>query len=273
MRVAYINKSDEATLEASSIAGTLVVDNLKSNYKTEVWRSVGKTAIITATWPTGKQISVVALPFCSLSSSSTIKIRCFTLASDIVPAYDSGVGLALPPIPLTEWPWGSTTLGVNSYAFGAKSTLVKWIPVGSYEKIIIDLDDSLNTINYIEAGRLFISSHYEFVINADFGATAGIQDTSNTYRNESSDLLTDRGSVYKTMDISLSSMRNQDRTFLSNILKKSSKSFPVLLSIFPENTDAVLEQEHQIYGKLTNTSAIAINNIDRYAGSITLEEA
>jgi NADH:ubiquinone oxidoreductase subunit 5 (subunit L)/multisubunit Na+/H+ antiporter MnhA subunit len=50
--------------------------------------------------------------------------------------------------------------------------ILKQIPhaVGSYEKIVIDLDDSLNPLGFIEAGRLFISSHYEFQLNADWGA-------------------------------------------------------------------------------------------------------
>ena len=272
MRIAYVNKSDTATLTASSKAGSLIVDNLKSTYKSEVWRSVGGSATLEIKQPEGKQISVISLPFCSLSSAATVRITAFTNSADVIPAYDSGIIVAIPPMALTEWPWGSTTLGVNSYAYGLKATMVKWIPVGAYKKIVIELDDALNPLGYIEAGRLFCSSYYEFEINADFGSTSGTTDNSTFYRNDSSDLLTDRGITFKTLSVSLSSMRQADRTFFSNILKMSSSSFPVLLSIFPENTDSVLEEEHQIYGKLTRPSTIAITNIDRYAGSLELEE-
>lgn len=273
MRVAYVNKSDTATLTASSQAGSLVVSNLKTIYKSQVWRSTANTASITITWPAGNQVSVVSLPFSSLSSAATVRITCFTNASDSVPAYDSGIEVAIPPIPLTVWPWGSVPLGVNSYVMGQTSTMVKWVPVGSYEKIVIELDDSLNTLGYIEAGRLFVSNHYEFVNNASFGSSVSMIDDSRNFRNDAKDLITDRGIVYKTMSVSLDAMRQADRTFLSNILKMSSASFPVLLSIFPENEDKVLEQEYQIYGKLTKSSAIAIANFDRYTTNVELEEA
>jgi hypothetical protein len=196
----------------------------------------------------------------------------YTLASGTSPSYDSGTVVALPPIPLTEWPWGSTTLGVNSYAFGSKATMVKWVPVGSYEKIVIDLDDSLNPLGFIEAGRLFISSHYEFQLNADWGAQAGVTDSSTQYRNDASDLLTDRSFQFKTLSFSLSSLKPLDRTQLSNIFKVAALSGPVLVSLLPEYTDAQLEQEYQIYGKLSNLSAISITQIDRFSGSVELQE-
>lgn len=273
MRIAYINKSDTATIAASSEAAGLVASNLKTNYKTEIWRSTGTSATLTVVWPAGKQVSVVSLPFCSLSSSATVRIRMYTLASDASPSYDSGVVVALPPIPLTEWPWGSTTLGVNSYAFGSKATMVKWVPVGAYEKIVIDLNDSLNPLGYIEAGRLFISSYYEFEINADLGAQAGTTDNSTQYRNDASDLLTDRSFQFKTLSFSLSSLKPLDRVQLSNILKVSALSGPVLVSLLPEYSDVQLEQDYQIYGKLTSLSAISITQIDRFSGSVELQEA
>lgn len=273
MRVAYVNKSDSANLVASSAVGGLVVSNLKTNYKTEVWRSASSNATLTITWPAGKIVSVVALPFCSLSSAAKVRIKAYTLSSDTNPVYDSGAVVAIPPVPLTEWPWGSSTLGVNSYAFGNKSTMVKWIPEGSYGKIEIILNDELNPLGYIEVGRLFVSSYYEFQINADWGAQTGITDSSTQYRNDASDLLTDRGFQYKTLSFSLSSLKAADRFQLSNILKASALSGPILVSLLPEYSDVQLEQDYQIYGKLTNLSSISITQIDKFSGSIELQEA
>jgi len=59
VRIAYINKSDTATITASSEAAGLVASNLKTNYKTEIWRSTGTSATLTVVWPAGKQVSVV----------------------------------------------------------------------------------------------------------------------------------------------------------------------------------------------------------------------
>ena len=271
MRVAYVNKSDDATLTASTTAGGLSVTNLQTVYKSEIWRSTTDTATLTVAWPTGKQVSVVCIPFSSLSSAAEVRIRCYTNAADASPIYDSGYVVAVPPITLGDFGWGSVELGVNAYAYGVTSTMVQWVPVGSYEKIVIDLDDSLNPLGYIEAGRLFVSSYYEFINNADFGSSVTTEDNSTSFRNDSSDLLTERGIIFRKLSLSLSSMREQDRVNLSNILKRSSSFYPVLVSIFPEDANAVLEQEYQIYGKLSKSSSIAISNIDRYASSIDIE--
>ena len=272
MRIAYVNKSDKGTLTASSSAGSLVAANLKTVYKSQVWRSTGTSATLTVVWGEGVQVGVVALPFSSLSASATVRITGFTAAADVTPSYDSGTVVAIPPIPFTEWPWGEVPLGVNSYAIGNTAMMVKWLPIGSFEKIVIEINDALNPLGYIEAGRLFVSSYYEFQNNADFGSAVSTVDNSKTYRNDASDLLTERGVVFKTLSIPLSSMHQQDRVFLSNILKMSSASYPVLVSIFPDDDDPNLEQEYQIYGKLTKSSAISITNIDRYATSVDIEE-
>lgn len=271
MRIAYVNKSDSATITASSSAGSLVAANLKTIYKSQVWRSTGLTATLTVVWPEGKQVSVVCLPFCNLSASATVRIRGYTLATDASPAYDSGTVVAIPPQPLGEWPWGSVTLGVNSFAVGRYSTMVKWVPVGAFEKIVIDLVDSLNTAGYIEAGRLFISSYYQFELNSDYGSAALFTDSSTTYRNDANDLLTDRGNVFKTLTIPLPNMRAQDRAQVSNILKLASANFPVLVSLAHDCDDAVLEQEYQVYGKLTKASSLAISAFGQYATDLEVE--
>lgn len=271
MRLAYLNKADSATLTASTSAGGLVVGNLKNIYKSKVWRSTAKTATITAQWSTAVITNVLVLPFTSLSSASTVRIRCYINAADSAPAYDSGVVVAIPPKPITEFPWGEVPIGVNGYSYGNSSMLVKYFPVNAYQKIVIDLDDTFGTLGYIEAGRLFISSYYEFENNADFGLVKTTVDTSETYRNEASDLLTERGIMYQTMKMSLSAMRNADREFIYNVVSKATVRQPVFVSIFPENTDAQLEQEYQIYGKLSSQNSISILNINRFSSELELE--
>lgn len=271
MRLAYLNKADSATLTASTSAGSLVVDNLKNIYKSKVWRSTAKTATITAQWNTAVISSVLVLPFSSLSSAATVRIRCYINASDVSPSYDSGFVVAIPPKPITEFPWGEVPIGVNGYSYGNSSMMVKYFPVNSYQKIVIDLDDTFGTLDYIEIGRLFISNYYEFKTNADFGLSKTTVDTSETYRNEASDLLTERGIMYQVMKLSLSSMRTADREFVYGVVSKATVRQPVFVSIFPENEDSQLEQEYQIYGKIGSQNSISILNINRFSSELELE--
>ena len=283
MRIALVNKSDNATLTASSQAAGLVVGNLKTPYKSQVWRSAADTATLTVEWPTGELISVVCLPFCSLSAAATIRVRAYTESSDVSPKYDSGAIVAVPPVDFGDVDWGGEVLGVNayaygevlgvnSYAYGEYSCCVVWIPVDSYEKLIIDIDDSLNTAGYIEAGRLFCSSYYEFTANADYGSSMSFSDNDTQTRTEAGDLLSDKGTVYKTVSIDMSWFPEKDKRALLRLLLSATKTKPLLVQV-AEMNDSVSNQHWTIFGKLTRNSEIVARTFDSYNSTLSIEEA
>lgn len=64
-----------AVLTASSTAGALAVTNLQNNDKTKIWRATGTSARLTATFAASEIVSLVAFPFCNLSSADTMRVR------------------------------------------------------------------------------------------------------------------------------------------------------------------------------------------------------
>ena len=272
LRLVTDNAADSATLTASSEAGSLVVGNLKSNIKAKVWRSTGTTATLTAVFASALIAGCVALPFCSLSASAYIRVRAYSNSADIVPAYDSGTVLAVKSPALGSWAWGALPLGVNSYAYGGAAYTVQWIPTGAYQKIVIDLEDTLNPLGYIEASRLVIGPYWEAAINPDWGADAGVNDTTTNARTESGDLLSDVGVQYRSVNLSFSEMNPADRATLWNIIRKSGLSKPMLLSVFPNHTDTNLEQEAQIFGKFSQLNPFGYKVLDVFTQSISFEE-
>ena len=272
MRIALVNKSDNATLTASSQASGLVVGNLKTPYKSQVWRSTSDTATLTVEWPTGELISVVCLPFCSLSAAATIRVRAYTESSDVSPKYDSGVFVARPPVEFGDVDWGGEILGVNSYAYGEYSCCAVWIPVDSYEKLVIDINDSLNPVGYIEAGRLFCSSYYKFTANADYGSSMSLADNDTQTRTEAGDLLSDKGTVYKTVSIDMSWFPEKDKRALLGLLLSATKTKPLLVQV-AEMNDSVSNQHWTIFGKLTRNSEIVARTFDSYNSTLSIEEA
>lgn len=75
MRIVYDNVVSRAVLAASSTAGALAVANLQADDKSSVWRAMGTTARLTATWSAAEPIAAVALPFCNLSPTATMRVR------------------------------------------------------------------------------------------------------------------------------------------------------------------------------------------------------
>ena len=274
LRVVYDNAADRATLAASSTAGSLVVNNMLSDIKSEVWRSQGPTATVTVTWPdAGELIGMVALPFCSLSSGATVRVRAYETLAAALPVLDTGVVIAAAAPPFDVWGWGSEPLGVNAYAYGGGTYGVVWFnTIITAQKLVIDIDDTSNPLGYIECSRLVTGTYWEPVNNADFGVEIGVGDLSKHERSDAGDLRTDRGAIYKTMSMDLSIMPAQDRNAMWRILRGNGMSRPIYLSLVPQAQDAFEEQAFQIYGKLSRQSALRYQFVNQYSSQLEIEE-
>jgi hypothetical protein len=75
LRIVSDNAVDRATLTASSTAGVLAVTNLQTDTKSDVWRATGLAATISALWTSPESVQAVALPFCNLSPTATMRVR------------------------------------------------------------------------------------------------------------------------------------------------------------------------------------------------------
>lgn len=273
LRVVYENAADSATLSASTTAGSLAASNLLTDIKSEVWRSTGPTATLTATWAAGELVGMVAFPFCSLSSGATIRVRAYTNMADATPVLDTGVQMAAEAPPFDVWGWGSEPLGVNAYAYGGAAYGCVWLnTIVAVKKIVIDIDDSSNPLGYIECSRLVTGSYWEPVYNAEYGVEVGAGDLSKHERSDAGDLRTDRGAIYKTMSLDLNYMPAADRNAMWRILRGNGMSRPVYLSLVPKAQDAFEEQMFQIYGKLSRTSAMKYQFMNQYSSTLEIEE-
>ena len=275
MRIVYDNAADRATLAASTTAGSLAVSALLNDIKSDVWRATTTTAQITMTWAMAELVGVIALPFCNLSSAATLRIRCYTLAADAAPILDTGIKpAAIGPL-FDVWDWGYDPLGVNAYnygaGYGARAYATSWFTPGHYAKIVVDIDDSSNAAGYIEASRIVSGYYWEAARNPEHGLDVSVGDTSRHERSDAGDLITDRGSIYKTMSLNLAVMPNADRDKVWRIMR-GGMSKPLFLCLVPEATDPMEEQIFQIYGKLSKQSSMKYAFIKQYATQLEIEE-
>ncbi|STR27544.1 Uncharacterised protein [Janthinobacterium lividum] len=272
LRIIYHNAADYAALTVSSQASGLSVVSLSTDIKSEVWRSTGTNATLRAVFPSAALIGAVALPFCNLSSTATLRVRGYVLAADAAPAFDTGNLQACAHQPLGAWDWGLEPLGVNAFSYGGGAYGRIWFAPAWVEKLEIDIDDPLNPAGYIEASRLVAGMYWSPESNADYGASVTADDASRHFRNEGGDLLTNVGPRSRKLALSLTAMSPSDRSKLMAILRGNGKSRPVFISLFPESDDPLLEQDHQVYGKLPDAVAVATPQFERYSTSITVEE-
>lgn len=269
LRVVYNNAVDRAALTANAGVGTLVAANLLTDIKSEVWRTAGTSATVTLTWTNAEVVGVAALPFCSLSQTATIRVRGYTNTGDTTPVVDTGVVLAAPA-GIGAWEWGTTALGVNSYAYAGAAYAVAWFAQTSVKKIVIDLVDT--AASYIEAARVVVGPYWTPANNADYGVQLTMNDLSKHERSDAGDLRTERGAMFKKVSLDLSLMPAEDRNVIWNISRINGMSKPLFFSLSPQSSDAVEEQTFNLYGKLSQQSSIRYQFVNQYSTAIELEE-
>lgn len=253
-----------------------MVGNLLTDYKSEVWRSATSTtspvtATITIQWPTAELAGMLALAFASLTSAATFRVRAYAVATDTAPTVDK-TEYACSSSAFEELGWGSEPLGVNAYSYGGGTYGVIWFPVGSYQKIVLDITD-INPLGYIEASRLICGTYWSPANNAEYGAQITIIDGSKNERTDAGDLRTDRGTVHKTLQFDLVAMNTGDRNSLMNILRGNGKFRPIYVSLIPEADNPTDEQVYQVYGKMSNQASIKFQFLNQFNTSLEIEES
>lgn len=279
LRIIHDNAADLATLTAASQAAALGPANLQVDRKSAVLRAAGTTQTITATWSTQEAIACVALVNTNMTSSARMRVRGYARAGDAVPVLDTGEVFPCPPAPLGRFTWGAQPLGWNGYQWGGVNTWargggmdgVAWFPVVRVAQLVIDISSPYSDGGYLEISRLVAGNYWSPEHNAEYGARVLLQDTGENYRTSAGDLRAAQGVASEKISIDLAHLTSADRAQLMRILRESGTRRSMLFSLFPEHADVLLEQDHMIYGRISNLEAVATPYYDTYAAPLQIE--
>jgi hypothetical protein len=269
LRIIAENVLNRAALTASTTAGLLAVGNLLTDVKSDVWRSTGTSATLTATWASAETVSALVFPFCNFSPTATIRVRGYSDAAGTAQLFDTGAVLACPApaIKLRGW---TAAQAASAYAYGGGACARVWFGSWAVQRLVVDIVDTANLQGCLEAARGVVGlvwSPSRTVSDAPWTMV----DLSTHYRTDAGDMLTDAGTVHKKLPINFGRLLPADRTALANILR-SSRAHPIFVSVFPGVADLELERDYTIYGKRSQDSEIAIQYAIAYSTTVELEE-
>lgn len=291
LKVIYKNLSDAATLTISSTAGaSTTVANLKLNSRSKVWRSGATTNAIILVSMSSAAVSGVVLPFTNFTTTATMRVKGYTstlptiggtlgtptLSGGSAAVYDSGVINACPWVSGDAFALSTVPSGVSRYSYGGGTCARVWLSAADAAVAItglsIEISDSGNPDNYLEASRLVIGQSWSPRFNTSYGVTASFSDLSNNERLESGDLVTNRGIQFKSLSFDLKYMIDTDRDKLISIFRGPGTTLPLFVSVFPNDSNSGREGLYQIYGKLSQLDAITYSYLDVYSSKLSLEE-
>lgn len=270
MRILYDNAADRAIVSASSSAGNLLPANLQTDRKGEFHRSVGPVVTYSLWWGNGEGISVVALPACNLTATSTIRVRMYADLARAELLADSGTVYACPGLDLGEWEW-SAPINANAFIYGGYSKTAIWFNDIHFARICdIDINDTDNAAGFVDMARIVAGVWWSPEVGAGMGAEAEVVDMSVQFRNDAGDLLADRGSQHETIDVPLPLMNEKDRARFAQIVRFVGTSVSFLVSLYPAQGMSLKEQDHMIFGKRSN-SAVTTNFYDGNSSKLHME--
>lgn len=279
LRIIHDNAADRAVLTASSQAGALGAANLQHDRKSAVLRASGTMQTIIATWPEQEVIACVALIHTNLTSTARMRVRGYARAADPAPVLDTGWAMSCPEAPLGTYPFGELPLGWNAYKWGGVNTwgrgggsdLVSWFDPILVRRLIIDVGGIDTPEGYIEMSRLVAGNYWAPEANASYGASLQMLDSSEAYRTSAGAAKAAIGTASNKLSINLEHLTPPDRARLMRIVRECGPVQPLLFSLFPENADSVLEQDHMIYGRVANLSAVSTPYHETYSAPLEIE--
>lgn len=280
LRICWDNAADRGILIASDEAGNLGALNLRQDLKSKVWRALSTRAVVSCLWDSPEPVGVVALAFTNFTSQAIMRVRGYTRPESLIPEYDSGDVICAPMAALGQFPWG-TPLGENFYARGGASLFsygyggygTVWVPGGrAFRRLDVEINDINNPDTYLEAGRLLIGPWWSPQYNFDFGHNVEFIDSTQSKRTENGDLRGERSAKWRKISFDLSNMRSEDRAMMARMLRRFGVSEPFFISLFPENTDKLLEQSYQLWGKFVDGGRISQPRYDFYTTTASVEE-
>ena len=271
LRIVSDNAIRRASVSASSTASAaLAVSNLMLDVKSLVHRATGTSVTYTATWSTAEPVSCVALPFCNLTPSATIRVRGYSDDAGTVQVLDTGTNPACPAQAILLRGW-TALASASAYAYGGGATARAWFGTVAVKRMVIDIVDAGNAAGYVEASVLVAGVHWSPVYNPEYGAPLIPVDMTRQFRSDAGDPVFAVGPRYNKLSLDLRTMPAADRTAMMSILRGNGMAVPMFISLHPTSSDLELERDHQIYGNLASISALSATSFNAYSAPIEIE--
>jgi hypothetical protein len=270
LKILYDNAADRCTLTAGSEATPK--SNLLTDSKSDVWRTAAGTVstTLTATWASPEAVSCVALPFCNLSQTATMRVRLYSDAAGTALVLDTGTKLCAQGLPMSLYGM-SAAQAASAYSYGGGTVARCFFTAVSVRKVVIDIVDGANLQGYLEAARLVIGDCFSTKYNVSYGLETTWEDSTENKRTDAGNLVSDLGYKYKAVKADLEVMSPSERAAWWKLTGFCGTGVPVFFSVETDNVDKQAELDYSVYGKFSKVSTVAAKSYLIYSSPLEIE--
>lgn len=258
------------SISASTEEVDLPISNLTNSIKSLPWRSTTKASeqSITINFAAQQTLSMIALLFTNLSPTATVKVALFTLSSDGSPVYTTPYTLVLN----NDLVGQAIIQSFATYSYGKGCNAPVYFAERLVQKLIIYVLDTSNPAAYLQVGNLVVGKYWSPLHNFERNQTLLLQDDSKHSRTDATDLLVDAGPRYRKIAFKFSAMQEIDRITCINLLRAVGVTYPLFISLFPENLDPTLEALYCMQGILESSAPLEMLQSSWYSIPLSIIE-
>jgi hypothetical protein len=281
MFLAWQNRTDEGVLSGGSWLSTLPLSNLQNRQVQKVARTTddsNASTQFTIDLGSAKTIGVVALIVHNISVSGKVRVSASDTPGFVSTIYDSGWQLAWPagviPQALLEWEDDNFWLGtLSAQARAGYQSPYIWkldnSQVLRYWKV--EIDDTTNTDNFIQIGRLFMARGWTPTVNYGYGAGLGYQDPTPVDTSLSGAEYFDQRSKYRVMSFALPYVTGTEAySYALELQRLAGVSGEVL--VIPDPDTVSTQPIRSFVGRLRQIGAVAQPNPTTYSVNFEVKE-
>ena len=281
MFLAWQNRTDEGALSGGSWLSTLPLSNLQNRQVQKVARTTddsNASTQFTIDLGSAKTIGVVALIVHNISVSGKVRVSASDTPGFVSTIYDSGWQLAWPagviPQALLEWEDDNFWFGtLSAQARAGYQSPYIWKLANSqvlrYWKV--EIDDTTNTDNYIQIGRLFMARGWTPTVNYGYGAGLGYQDPTPVDTSLSGAEYFDQRSKYRVMSFALPYVTGTEAySYALELQRLAGVSGEVL--VIPDPDTVSTQPIRSFVGRLRQIGAVAQPNPTTYSVNFEVKE-
>lgn len=256
-----------ATSEASA---SLVVANLQSLLRDDVWRSTSLSAQ-TISWDWGgetRQVSATGLFPSKLGPSmigSQVRLRYWSDQAKTTNVYDQTYDFFTPTGALYNvFPWGSTPWNTEAGDHTARlAPLIKFFTsfVAAAGQIDITNLGAVDT-NYFEMSRIWVADYVEAPYNAATGAAPAWKPTSQLQRGKKSGSLHRQiNAIFRELRFSTILDSEAERAAWSDLMYLCDLN-EIVISLFPGDASARKERDFTVMGSFEVLNPLIFRSVD-----------
>lgn len=259
-----------ATLSATSTASGFSVNDIKSDNKTDIWRSSNLTEqVITATWSEPESIGGVGIIFSNLVKDSTVRFQFYLDSSSPNPDFTTPLHTFVDDKLI---PIGFDSIGYLSFSYGGGRHFSTFFDTLAVEKLELIITSVGNSDGYIEIARVVAGDPVRFTSMVAYGSKFSFQDKSSSTRSASGSNRVVKKTKSRIVDVTMENLTPDDNTLMNNLPRGIGTRNPILFSGLSDSSVDHERESFNVYGHIDTGIGITAVGHNRSSTPIRMLE-